>query len=357
MSAWVDFQGIRWIHGFLLAHLPDFDPNMEQSSRQAIECSQEIRVDEMKITVCGWSGATGSEVASQLAARGHRVTGLLRPGSSVPVADAARRPAGRPAEGPAVGLDEASVRHPIQTRVVDYDDEGSIVDAFQGSDAAYLMVPAFEGMVELGLRLHRAAERADLGQVVRLSILTGLVERGQGLGSAHGRLDDDLGHRSLLGTVLRPNGFMQNYLGLADTIGQGSVYTANGEGRAAIVDVQDVAACVVAAFEQRAAGVFDLTGPESLTNDQVAATLSAELGWPIESVTVPPQTMVSAMLAAGLPSWLVDRLMEIQRSTAKGVGAETGDGVQRLTGGRPRSFGEFVRRYRVRFLEARKGRS
>ena len=104
-----------------------------------------------------------------------------------------------------------------------------------------------------------------------------------------------------------------------------------GETRVSYIDTRDVAA--VAARVLTSPGhqgkAYALTGPEALSADEVAERLSAATGRPVGSVDVPADTFGQALAGAGLPGWLVERLIELNIMMAAGHAAGvTGRGGQ-----------------------------
>src|SRR5699024_3083690 len=92
---------------------------------------------------------------------------------------------------------------------------------------------------------------------------------------------------SLPWTILRPGFFAQNLADAyaTDIVREQQIYLPAGKGRAAFIDARDIgeaAAIVLADPASHQAAEYLLTGPESLTFDDVAQILAAELGYPVE---------------------------------------------------------------------------
>jgi uncharacterized protein YbjT (DUF2867 family) len=145
---------------------------------------------------------------------------------------------------------------------------------------------------------------------------------------------------------------MQNFLASAQYVAdQGILYGMTGETRVSYIDTRDVAA--VAAQVLTSPGhqgkAYALTGPEALSGDEVAERLSAATGHPVGSVDVPADTFGQALVGAGLPGWLVERLIELNIMMADGHAAGITDEVARLTGRQPRTFAQFAVEHRAVF--------
>ena len=67
-------------------------------------------------------------------------------------------------------------------------------------------------------------------------------------------------------TILRPNFFMQNLLGMAGMIKAGALYVPAGDGKAPFVDVRDIAAVAATCLTEsgHAGKTYEVTDPEAL---------------------------------------------------------------------------------------------
>ena len=107
---------------------------------------------------------------------------------------------------------------------------------------------------------------------------------------SHGTAEKALEASGVAWTHLRPHFFMQNLLGSAGTIAcEGRIYSCTGEGSVPHIDVRDIAsvavACVTSSGHEGKS--YDLTGPEALSMNEVAAWLGAVLGRRIDYVDIP----------------------------------------------------------------------
>ena len=137
---------------------------------------------------------------------------------------------------------------------------------------------------------------------------------------------------------------------------QGAVYFDWGSGRAGMVDLRDVVDCAVGVLTGEAGVVegetFVLTGPASIGFADVAASLSQVLGRAVEYVPVPHEAASEAMLAMGVPEWIVKGYAELSAGFEDGFADLTTDGVQRLSGHEPRDLERFARDFAEVFAGA-----
>lgn len=158
-------------------------------------------------------------------------------------------------------------------------------------------------------------------------------------------------------TILRPGFFAQN-LGDAyrdDITRDGRIVVPAGSGKAAFIDVRDlaeVAANVLAAPAPHDGESYTLTGPEALTFADVAAILSDELGRTIRYEPTSIGDYLRHSRRSGLP------FVQAMVQTALHVGlrfgqAETVDEtLRRLLGHAPRTLREYVHDHRELFAPA-----
>jgi uncharacterized protein YbjT (DUF2867 family) len=145
---------------------------------------------------------------------------------------------------------------------------------------------------------------------------------------------------------------MQNTFTHAATIkSQGVFYSPFSESKESCIDARDVAAVAVSALTQEGheGKAYELTGPESLSYDEMARELSAALGREIKYVEIPVEAARSAMTGAGMQAWLVDALVELYYFYKDGGAAHVTGHVRQITGQEPITFAQFARDYRQVF--------
>jgi uncharacterized protein YbjT (DUF2867 family) len=275
------------------------------------------------ILVIGGRSKIGSALIGELLERDQQVRALARPS-------------------------EAAASFPASVEVVsgDLGDPGSLRDAMVGVARVFLLCGPTPDEVTLNRNAIDAAAAADVELLVRSSILGADSGSPAVFVSDHGRCDEHLRAADVPFAIVRPNMFMQNVP--ENTIPSidesGTFYTNAGEARVSMVDTRDVAA--VAAVLLTEAGhqgaELDVTGPEALSYDDVAAKLSSSLGRAVSHVAVSDDAVGSALKGFGLVDWMVDGLVSLfadyRRSGTSGYASEVADTVERLTGPPPRSL-------------------
>ena len=114
--------------------------------------------------------------------------------------------------------------------------------------------------------------------------------------------------------------------------------------RVSHVDTRDIAlaAAVVLTETGHEGQAYDITGPEALTDAQIAEKLSAVLGKQITYVPVPDEAMRQGLLSAGLSDWYADGLVKLNQFFRQGGGASVTPDLERLIGQKPRTMDAYL---------------
>jgi NAD(P)H dehydrogenase (quinone) len=234
--------------------------------------------------------------------------------------------------------------------VGDFDDPGSINSALRGVDGLFLNaggavpVDGDQPMIRQQEAAIDAAVAAGVSRVVKISVL-GAREGGRLATGAHWRIEEYLKASGLAWAVLRPSGFMQNFLtGTASLTIDGQLIDGYSGGAVAYIDCYDIAACATAllAGPGRTAESFELTGPEPLTGAGIAEKLSAALKRTVTPITLTPPELAAMLLVRGLPQAFADDVACLAGEVADGSLAATTTAVHDLTGRAARTFDQFL---------------
>ena len=275
------------------------------------------------ILVIGGHSKIGSGLIDDLVARSEQVRAMVRSGES-------------PDSFPAG----------VETVLGDLGDRASLDAAMDGADKLFLLCGPTPDEVEFNQNAIDAAAAGVLSLVVRSSILGADPDSPATFVRDHGISDAALRDSGLPHAVVRPNMFMENvpesYVPSIDE--NGNFYTNAAQARLSMVDTRDVAAVAAALLTESGhqEGVYDVTGPEALSLQDVAGKLSTRLGRQINYVDVPDDAVRQTLLGFGVGEWmaggLVDLFQEYKRSGTDGYAAAVTDTVQRVTGRAPRSL-------------------
>jgi uncharacterized protein YbjT (DUF2867 family) len=279
------------------------------------------------ILITGGTGLSGGAIVEAVARTGKAFSVMVRD----------------PARGAVAGR--------LGARIVqgDFSDMGSLERCLAGVERVLLNSGPTEDLVELQTNLIRAAKRARVGQVVKLSAVG--ADSGEMAGrvrflAQHRAVEAELVESGLAWTMLRPTFFMQNLLGSAGTIkSDGAIYMPAGEARAPYVDIADIGAVAAAVLTGagHAGRAYELTGPEALSFHEMAREIGGAIGKDVKYVPVSEEAARAGLLASGIPAWQVEGMLELMREMREGRMSGVSAAVEEVTGRRARTFGEFAR--------------
>ena len=143
-------------------------------------------------------------------------------------------------------------------------------------------------------------------------------------------------------TLLRSNAYMQNVLMPAQTSSFGS---AAGKGRTGMVDARDVAAAaaqIASSPAEHAGQTYWLSGPEPISNYDVAVVLSKLLSRTITYREITFEENRDAMIRAGVPAPIAEMNAQAFSLTAEGDAEWITEDVPALLGRPGRTFEQFA---------------
>jgi len=275
------------------------------------------------------AGKVGSETVRLLREAGTEVRVLVRD----------------PAKTPVQALAEAGA----QIAQGDLDVPASIDDAMAGVTAVVLVSPAVPTQE---LSVIGSAARAGASHVVKAtskaSADSPIARR-----RWQAEIEAGLAASGIPHTLLRSNAYMQNVLALAPAIAKTSSFGSSaGKGRSGLVDARDVAAVaahIAIAPAPHAGKTYRLTGPELVSNYDVAAVLSGLLGRTITYRELTFEENKDAMIRAGVPEQIAEMNAQAFSLTAEGDAEWVSDDVPSLLGRPARSFRQFAADYSAAF--------
>lgn len=283
----------------------------------------------LMILITGASGNVGKEVLKQAAQAAARTGKKIRAGFQ--------------------SSSKATVPPGVEVVSIDYNRPETLRAALKGVDRVFLVGPP---TAELPALERKAADviAESKTHLVKLSAMGG---RDAIFTRHHAESEDYIQSVGVPYTFLRPNGFMQNIViyNAVPINTQNAFYGTEAEGRVSQIDIRDVAAVAVKVLTEdgHIGKAYTLTGPEAITNSEVAQLLSEVLGREIRFVNLPPQQLRPALLSAGLSEWNADALLDLQRLYREGKAATVTRDVEQLLGRKPTSFADFLPDYRDAF--------
>lgn len=274
------------------------------------------------ILVVGANGTVGTELVRLLQAQGHAVRSAT-----------SRAPSG-----------------PGQVHLNLLTHEG-LSAAFDGVERAFFLAPPGHVNQDALLKplIDEAAKR-QLKKVVLMSAMGANADENGGLRKAEVHLE----RSGVPYNIIRPNWFMQNFntFWLHGIQQLGKILLPVGSAKGSFIDARDIAAVAAQLltsdrFDNRD---FDLTGPQALNHDEVAAILSRETGRTIAFEDIPPEAMRTMLLDARLPRDYAEFMLVILGFFKAGYAERTTDAVQQITGHAPRRFEQYAKDHRAAWL-------
>ena len=291
----------------------------------------------MSIVVTGASGHLGRLVAEELLER-------------VPAAEVVlvtRRP----------GLLDDLAARGAQVRPGDFDEPAGLEAAFAGGTRLLLISTDATGRrIEQHRAAIDAAAAAGVGHVVYTSITNPVEGHPTGVLADENRRTEELLQASgLEWTVLRngPYAELQVPLGaLAVTFGK--LVTNAGDGRIAPISRRDcaAAAATVLTTDGHAAKTYELTGPEALSQADIAALFSEVSGRPVRVVAMSDRKMVRGLIRIGTPKAVAQAIADLGVATREGYFDLVDSAFQILTARPPRPLRDVLIANRGELLRA-----
>ncbi len=184
--------------------------------------------------------------------------------------------------------------------------------AVEGVRAIYHICPNMHPEEErIGARILTAAREAGVQHFVYHSVMHPQTEK-----MPHHwhklRVEERIFESDIPFTILQPAAYMQNLLAYWQTIVVQGVYRVpySGEARMSLVDLEDVAevAALVLTRGGHEGAIYELAGPEALSQYEVAAVLSRVLGRDVRFERLPLDVWEQSARARGLSAYAVDTL-------------------------------------------------
>jgi uncharacterized protein YbjT (DUF2867 family) len=202
----------------------------------------------------------------------------------------------------------------VEWMEADMEDKDSLNPAMVNSKAVFLISGASENIVREQCNVIDAAAEEGVSHIVKVSSAMANSQSPLFIAKAHGQIEEYLVASGVTGTVLRPTGFMQNWLlGLANTVKtQRKIYEATGDGKRAYIDLRDIAESafkILTEPDQHACHAYLLTGSEVVNYNQLAAMITEVIGEQVSYVPISAETAKQQMEQRGMPAWAIETFL------------------------------------------------
>ena len=234
----------------------------------------------------------------------------------------------------------------------DWTDKSTFEAALNQVTAIYLLAPT-DTTDSLGA-MQPFLDRALDSGVKRFVLLSAssISKDGPMMGAVHAYLET----HATEWTVLRPTWFMQNFSEqqhMPTIRDEGCIYSATGEGRVAFIDAEDIANVAVEALTRRVSFNCDLilTGPEAISYDTVAETISQNIGRSVTHVILSEAELAERYMKLGMDEEYARTLSAMDTAIASGSEDRMTDEVVNAIGREPHTFNYFVKANRKAWLK------
>lgn len=271
--------------------------------------------------IFGATGTVGRHVLHHLLADGAPVRAASRIGSPDPGAEFAR---------------------------VDLATGEGVAAAVQGATTIFLATGDMVDQAGAEIRVIDAAARVGVQRIVKLSILCA-DSNAFHLARVHDRVEQALERSGVRFAILRPGGFMQNFVNhYAHWIRtEGTLRLPCGNARESLVDARDIAAVAAGCLRDGAADgrTLDLLGPEALTYHDMMAILSREAGGRWDYVPIGDDEFRERMRPYALTSDHLEGLVDMFAFHRSGRAPTSSLAIREIAGAAPRGFAAFAREH------------
>jgi NAD(P)H dehydrogenase (quinone) len=247
--------------------------------------------------------------------------------------------------------------HGADVRYGDFDEPESLRDAFAGGERMLLISTS-----NIGERTsqHGAAIAAAAAAGVRHVVYTSLTNPVAGhptgdVAGEHRETEELLVSSGLAWTILRYGAYadLQVPLG-AMAVDYGKLVTNAGDGRIAPIARHDCAAAAVAVLtsDGHEGKTYDVTGPEALSQTDIAALVSEVSGRAVEVVPIGDRRLAWALTRLGAPKPVARAIVNLGVATRENYFDVVDPAFETLTGRRPRSLRDVLIAHRGELLNA-----
>ncbi|MEV4578714.1 NAD(P)H-binding protein [Nonomuraea jabiensis] len=236
----------------------------------------------------------------------------------------------------------------VATRYADFDDPASLPSAFEGAERLLMIsMGSFDGVPGGHVNAIEAAAKAGVGQVIYTSFTrAGEPGQPQALIQNHKETERLLAESGLTFTALRFNQWpeMWNLVGVpALAVATGVLPSNSGDGRVGHITRDDSAAVAAAVLAEGGCEgqLLEVTGPEAVTDTDVADALAQVTGRPVRCEPVSDADLAAVLSERGMPETYVQGWTGLGAYKRAGWFDVTTHAVERLTGRKPASIADY----------------
>lgn len=237
----------------------------------------------------------------------------------------------------------------LEAVIGDFDNPESLKKAMEGCERLFLLTTAPNQLKHYKIGIDIAIE-ANIKHIVKISAADANINSDVLWAKENALGDHYLRNKNIDWTILKPTGFMQNFLEAKRGIAKGILPSINPNGCVSYIDIRDIVhvARVVLTQENHYGAMYFLTGPAVISYKDAAEKLTNALGYEVKNVGVSVAIMRKRLEGAGLEDWRIDSIIA-QEVVKNGFSVDVTGEVKRLTGQAAISFEQFAKDYKQQF--------
>ena len=237
----------------------------------------------------------------------------------------------------------------VAVRRVDFDEPETLASAFEGVDR--LLIISTDSLEVAGQRIaqHRAAiaaaVKAGVKHIVYTSAPSARPFAEGGLLDDHFRTESALYELPIGWSILR-NAFYTDLIPVVagSALETGKLFSATaGKGKSYVTRADCATAAAGALLTAEGQTIYDITGPEAVTQDALAALLTETTGKAVQHTDIPAEALFAGMTGAGVPAFLAKVLVDFDNDTAEGRHEVVTAAVEELSGRKATSVGDYLK--------------
>jgi NAD(P)H dehydrogenase (quinone) len=244
---------------------------------------------------------------------------------------------------------KALVDRGIAVRRIDFDEPATLASAFEGVDRLLIISTDSLGVAGQRIEQHRAAiaaaVKAGVKHVAYTSAPSARPSAGGGVLDDHFRTESAL-YESPMGWSILRNAFYTDLIPVVagSALETGKLFSATaGKGKSYVTREDCAAAAAGALLTAEGQTIYDITGPEAVTQDSLAELLTEITGKAVKHTNIPAEALFAGMTGAGVPASLAQVLVSFDNDTAEGRHEVVTTSVEELSGRKAISVEEHLR--------------
>ena len=222
----------------------------------------------------------------------------------------------------------------------DWENEKTWASAISGAHAVYVVIPPNLAFADMPQRLKAFLTYCEAVRVRRIILLSG---RGE---DEAAKIEEVALSNAIPTTVLRASWFAQNFSEgyFVEGVVNGQLAIPSKLVREPFIDTRDIAKAVVFALKDKSSNnyVFELTGPELLSFEDVAKKFTKHLDQSVTYVYMPIEDYINQLLQFGVSTDEIDLTRFLFGELLDGRNAYTTSDLSLLLGEQGTSFEQFI---------------